>query len=65
MLVVVDGLVYVSHHIVSFSDALIQQIRSQFASTPGNELRGVIKLAAQLLVSESIRQALYIPQSYA
>lgn len=50
VLVVVDGLVYAAHALPHFNDSLIQQIRQQCVSTPGNELRGITKLATQLLV---------------
>lgn len=56
VLVVVDALVYVSHALPHFNGTLIQQLRQQFVSSPGNELKGLTKLAVQLLVS-SIRIA--------
>ena len=53
ILLVVDGLVYAAHGLSHFNDSLIQQIRQQCVSTPGNELRGITNLATQLLVSFS------------
>ncbi|XP_067939467.1 ubiquitin carboxyl-terminal hydrolase 24-like [Watersipora subatra] len=50
MLVVVDALVYTAHALPSFSTSLIQQTLQQFVSSPGNELKGLSKLALQLLL---------------
>ena len=54
ILLVVDGLVYAAHALPHFNDTLIQQIRQQCVTTPGNELRGITSLATQLLVSACV-----------
>lgn len=48
--IVVDALVYLCHLLPHFTDTVIKLVLQQISSTPGNELKGVIKLATQICV---------------
>lgn len=50
MLLVIDSLVYASYNNSALTHSVIAAVRQQLANVPSNELRGVFRLAGQLLL---------------